>query len=97
SAFVEIANYAASPQSVHILLTRGATAIFDKSIDFAAGEAVRQVVPLPRDGDPRLVARVEARANALAIDDTASAWIHDAESLNVLVFSDQPGPLRALL
>ena len=97
SAYLEIANYAAAPQSVHILLTRGATAIYDKSIDFAAGEAVRQTVQLPRDGDPRLVVRIDAKANALDIDDSASAWVHDAEPINVVVVSDQPGPLRALL
>src|SRR6185295_8128881 len=90
SAYLEIANYAAAPQSVHILLTRGSIAIFDKSVDFGAGEAVRQIVPLPRDGDPRLAARIDAKANSLDIDDSASAWVRDADPLNVLVVSDQP-------
>lgn len=97
SAYLEIANYAEAPQPVRVRLTRGAMAIFDKEVDFAAGEAVRQIVPLPRAGDPRLVARIDAKANALEIDDTASAWIQNAEPLSVLVVSDQPGPLRALL
>src|SRR5207253_10400134 len=58
--YLEIANYATTPQSVHVMLTRGREAIFDKTIDFAAGEAVRQVVSLPMAGDAILRAHIEA-------------------------------------
>ena len=60
--------------------------------DMAAGEAVRQVVPL----EPRRRARGCARAssaptNALAIDDEAVAWIDGRRAVDVTVVSDEPG------
>ncbi|MFI5178658.1 MAG: hypothetical protein ACHQO8_08845 [Vicinamibacterales bacterium] len=96
-AYVEIANYAAASQSVRVTITRGRDAVFDQSVEMAAGEAVRQVVPIAPAGDPQLRAQVRAPLDALAEDDEAVAWIADADPLAVTVVSDQPAPLASLL
>jgi hypothetical protein len=96
-AYLEIANYAGAPQAVHLVITRGATPVLDRSIDMAAGEAVRQILPLDRGGDPRLRAHIEAPSDALAIDDDAGAWVTLAQPLAVAIVSDQPAPFGALL
>ncbi len=95
-AYLELANYSAGAQSVRLVVTRGTVSVADASIDLAAGEAVRQIVPLGLEGDARVRARISARENALAIDDEAVAWIADAEPLAVTVVSDAPGFLQVL-
>ena len=52
------------PQKVRLTLVRGTATIFNDEFDIAASEALRQVVPIARGGDPRLRARVEARTPA---------------------------------
>ena len=68
-------------------MTRGTTSVADVTVDLAAGEAVRQMVPVGRTGDARVRARISAPNNALAIDDEAVAWIARAEALAVTVVS----------
>lgn len=96
-AYVEVANYAASAQSVRLLLTRGTATILDSSADMAAGEVARRSLPLDIEGDPQLRARVSAKDNLMAEDDEADAWIGGAAPILVAIVSDQPGALRALL
>ena len=96
-AYVEISNFAPSPQDVHVILTRGETTIFDRDLSMGAAETVRQVVPLPRGGDAALRARVSARDNALGADDEAFAWIDRARPLTVAVVGRQTDWLRRAL
>lgn len=96
-AYLEIANFARAPQRVHVTLTRGRTRIYDREIDVAAAEVLRQVVPVPRGGDPALRAHVEAHENALDVDDEAVAWIDRARPLSVAVVGDQTAWLRTAL
>jgi len=95
-AYLELANYSATPQKVRLVVTRGTAEMADASIDLAAGEAVRQIVPLGRQGDARVRARVSGPDNALEIDDEAVAWISGAEQLAVTVVSEAPGFLQIL-
>lgn len=88
--YLEVANYAAAPQKVRVTLTRGTDALVDQSQDVAAGEVLRQTMPVGLAGDPRLRARVSAPENALAIDDEAVAWLAAADLIDVTVVSDNP-------
>lgn len=96
-AYLEIANYAASAQSVRLTITRGRDVVFDQPVEMGAGEAARQVVPLPPAGDPQLRAQVRAPLDAMTEDDEAVAWIAEADPLAVTVVSDSPAPLASLL
>jgi len=96
-AYLEVANYSTTPQSVRITLTRGTDSLFDQSVDMGAGEAARQVVPLAATGDARLRAHVSAKQDALEDDDDAVAWIASAQPLAVTVVTHQPAPLAGLL
>jgi hypothetical protein len=96
-AYLEIANYAPSPQRIHLTLTRGSSTIFDRQFDFAAGETLRQVLPIPRGGDPALRARVRAGANALDADDEAVAWAERSRPLHVTVVGTETQWLRTAL
>jgi hypothetical protein len=96
AAYLEIANYADVAQAVRLTVSRGTAIIADTSIDMAAGEAIRQVLPL-EIGDARFRASVSAPLNALAIDDEATAWLASAEPMAVTVVSIDPGPLGVLL
>jgi hypothetical protein len=95
-AYLEVANYSASPQQVRVVVTRGTQVISEGPIEMGAGEAIRQTMPIG-PGEPRLRARVSAPANALAIDDEAVAWVEGAEPLTVTVVSADPGALGLLL
>lgn len=88
SAYLEIANFGPA-QQVRLTLARGAVTLLDRRFDMAAGEALRQVVRLERAGDPSVQARVEARGNALAIDDEAVAWFGQARPLAVTVVGEK--------
>jgi hypothetical protein len=96
-AYLEVANYAPSAQQVKVVLTRGAMPILDRTLDMSAGESLRQVIPIARGGGEALRTRVEARHNALAIDDEAFAWVDRARPLNVVIVSDDPAWLSSLL
>ena len=96
AAYLEIANYASSPQSVRVTVTRGTAGIFSQTLQMAAGEAVRQIVPLAADGDARLHARISAADDALELDDQAAAWLTESEPLDVVVVSPDPGPIGTL-
>lgn len=95
-AYFEVANYAKA-QQVRITLTRGRDTLVDQSVEIGDSEVVRQVVPLPAGGDPRLRARVSAGQDALAEDDDAVAWIAEAQPLAVTVVTEQPNALAPLL
>lgn len=97
SAYLEIANFAAKSQPVHVTMFRGKTKIADAKTDLAAGEAYRQIVPLTRQGDPALHAHVDASDNALDVDDDGYAWIARARPLSVVVVGDHTEWLRRLL
>jgi hypothetical protein len=96
-AYLEVANFAPTPQKVHIALTRGNVTINDSRIDMAAGEAYREVVPLTRQGDALLRARIDAPQNALDVDDESVAWIERAQRLSVVVVGEHSDWLRRLL
>jgi hypothetical protein len=97
SAYLEIANFAAKPQTVHITLSRGKTQVGESNTSLAAGEAYRQIVPLTRQGDPALHAHVDASENALDVDDEGYAWIARARPLSIVVVGDHPEWIRRLL
>ena len=96
-AYLEIANYAPSRQTVHLTLFRGTTAILDRQFDMGPGDALHQVTPLVRGADAALRAHVDAPGNALGIDDEAFAWIDRARPLTVTVVGPQTRWLSLLL
>jgi Ca-activated chloride channel homolog len=93
-AYLELANYSSNPQTARLVVTRGTAKMGDRSIDLGAGEAVRQIVPLGKTGDSRVLARLSGPNNALAIDDEAVAWVPGAQTLNVTVVSEVPGYIQ---
>lgn len=95
-AYLEVANFGPA-QQVHITLGRGTASLLDRRFDMSAGETLRQVVPLDPGGDPAVKARIEASANALAIDDEAFAWFNRARPVTVAVVGDQTAWLARLL
>jgi hypothetical protein len=97
TAYLEIANFGARPQTVHVTMFRGQRKIADSNTDLAAGEAYRQVVPLARQGDPALHAHIDAADNALDVDDDGYAWIARARPLSVVVVGDHTDWIRRLL
>ena len=97
SAYLEIANFSAKPQTVHVTMLRGTAKLADTNTELAAGEAYRQVVPLTRQGDASLHAHVEAPDNALDVDDDGYAWIAHARPLSVVVVGDHTDWLKRLL
>jgi hypothetical protein len=88
NAYLEIANYGPA-QQVRLTLGRGPASLLDRRFDMAAGEILRQVVQLDRGGDPEVRARIDARGNALAIDDEAVAWFEQARPLSVTVVGER--------
>ncbi len=94
-AYLEIGNFSPSAQKVRVRITRGQTEVLNRELDAAASELLRQVLPIPRGGDPSLTVRVEASENALAIDDQAFAWVAHARPLAVTVIGTQTQWLRA--
>jgi Ca-activated chloride channel family protein len=96
NAYLELANYSTAPQKARLVVTRGTAQMADVSVDLAAGEAVRQVVPLGTQGDPRVLARLSGPNNALEIDDEAVAWVPGAQQLAVTVVSESPGFIQVL-
>src|SRR5688572_9969903 len=95
-AYLELANYSAAPQKARLVVTRGTATKFGNSIDLAAGEAIRQIVPLGKQGDSRVLARLSGPNNALAIDDEAVAWVSGAQQLAVTIVSEAPGYIQVL-
>jgi len=96
-AYLEIANFAPSAQKVRLTVTRGATTIFSRELDVAASQALHQVVPIARGGDPMLRARVDVSTtslNALGVDDEAVIWVDRAVPLSVTVVGAQTDWLR---
>jgi hypothetical protein len=96
-AYLEVANFAPSSQQIHIVVSRGNATIGDSRADVASGAAYRQVIPLARQGEAALRARIEAPQNALAVDDESVAWIERAQRLSVVVVGEHPEWLRRLL
>jgi hypothetical protein len=96
-AYLEIANYATATQAVHLTVVRGRMRILDRQFAMGAGEALRQVLPLARGGDATLRARIDAPADALAIDNEAVAWIEHARPLRVTVVGQHTAWLAGLL
>ena len=95
-AYLEIGNFAAVRAEGAASASLGArpkcsTARFDA----APSELLRQVLPIPRGGDPSLHGPVEAPKNALAADDKAFAWVARARPLAVTVVGTQTQWLRA--
>ena len=95
-AYLELANYSGAPQKARLVVTRGTAKMFDGNVDLNAGEAVRQIVPLGKQGDSRVLARLSGPNNALAIDDEAVAWVPGAQQLAVTVVSEAPGYIQVL-
>ena len=93
-AYLEIGNFAATAQRVRVRITRGTTEVLNREFDAAPSELLRQVLPIPRGGDPSLTVRIEAPQNALAADDEAFAWVARARPLAVTVVGAQTQWLR---
>ena len=93
-AYLEIGNFSDAAQRIRIRIARGATEVLNRELDAAPSELVRQVLPIPRGGDPALTVRVDAPHNALAADDAAFAWVGRARPLAVTVVGAQTGWLR---
>jgi hypothetical protein len=83
--FLSVANFAQSAQTVHLTVTRGAAALFDRPLTIRARQSHREVIAVPSAGDARFRAHVSAPDNALALDDDAAAWLWSAEPLRVAV------------
>jgi hypothetical protein len=95
-AYLEIANFARSAQTVRLTLTRGTASILDRDLSLGAGETLRQVIPLAGGADPALRAHVDAPRNALRLDDEAFAWIEHARPLSVTIVGTATDWLRPL-
>ena len=95
--YLEVSNFAPVGQRVHVTVTRETTLLLDRSVDIGAGGALREVLPLDANGGARLGARVSAPANALAVDDSAVAWLATADPVTVAVVSDEPDAFARLL
>jgi hypothetical protein len=93
-AYLEIGNFAPA-QKVRVRINRGATEVLSREFDAAPSELLRQVLPIPRGGDPALTVRIDAPENALATDDEAFAWVVRARPLVVTVVGTQTQWLRA--
>ena len=96
-AFVAIANYATAAQKVRLTITRDSTMIAERTVDLGPGEAGYQAFPITSGKGGRLLARVTAPQNALAVDDEASAWLPGGEPIEVTVVTDEPAGALALL
>jgi Ca-activated chloride channel homolog len=96
-AYLEVANFAPAAQQVRITLLRGNATVAEDRVEIAAGEAYRQVLPIPRAGDPALRARVQAPQNAVDADDESYAWIDRAQRLSTVVVGEHTEWLRRLL
>lgn len=96
-AYVEVANFAAAPQKVRVVIARGNATLSTQEIQMGAGEAYRETFPVAGRGDPALRVHVEAPDNAVAIDDDGFAWIDGAKPLSVTVVGSQTEWLRRLL
>jgi hypothetical protein len=96
-AYLEISNFAAAPQRVHLTVDRGAARLLETDIDLASGEAAHQVLPLSSGSESLLHARIQAATDALSIDDEAFAWIRRARPLQIALVGDQPAWLQMLL
>jgi hypothetical protein len=96
SAYLEVANYATTPQRVHVTVTRGSSVIADRWVDLAASEVSQQALPLEATGGATLRAHVSAPANALDIDDEAVAWLANGDPITVTVVSNEPDDLSGL-
>ncbi len=94
-AYLEIGNFASTAQKVRVRINRGSTEVLNREIDAAPSELLRQVLPIPRGGDPSLTVRIDAPENALAADDEAFAWVARARPLAVTVVGAQTQWLRA--
>ena len=95
-AYLEVANYAPSAQRVRIVLARGTSTLIDRQVDMAAGEALRQALPIARGSEAVLRARVSARSNALDADDEAYAWVENARPLDVAIVGEETAWLQTL-
>jgi hypothetical protein len=89
-AFLEVSNFA-TPQEVHVTLTRGSATILDRRVDMGANQTLHQVIRLPRGGAADVRARIDAPHDALALDNEAFAWMADARPLHVVVVGAQTG------
>ena len=87
-AYLEVANYARIEQQVRVQLTRGSARLLDRTVSMGAGETLRQVIPLAHGADASLRTRVEARGDALEIDDEAFAWIDRPRPLSITIAGD---------
>jgi len=95
-AYLEVANYAPAAQQVRIVVSRGNATIVDRQVNMAPGEALRQAFPIAYGADAALRARVDARENALAIDDVAFGWAARARPLAIAIVGNESSWLRPL-
>jgi hypothetical protein len=95
--FVAIANYASGAQPVRLTITRDTTVIAERTVELGPGEAGYQALPIASGRGGRLLARVSAAQNALAVDDEAAAWLPGGEPIAVTVVTDEPASHLALL
>jgi hypothetical protein len=95
-AYLEVANYSRLPQEIQLSLTRGPSAVFDRTVSMGAGETLRQVIPLAHSAEASLRARVEADGNALPVDDEAFGWIERPRPLAVAIVGENTGWLSKL-
>ena len=95
-AYLEISNFAASAQPVHLTITRGDATVFDRLIDVSANEAIHQAMPITRGSEAVLRAHIDGPQNALPVDDDAVAWIEHTKPLSVMVVGEQTTWLRSV-
>jgi hypothetical protein len=95
-AYLEVANYARSAQPVRLRLTRGSAVVLDRSVSMGAGETLRQVIPIAHGSEASLRARVDAKGNALDIDDEAFGWIERPRPLALAIVGENTAWLTKL-
>lgn len=95
-AYLEIGNFGAA-QNVRLVVTRGAVTLVDRRIDMPADQTLRQVLRLPRSGEPGVRARIEARHDALESDNEAFGWIDAADPIAVTIVGSQTNWLAPAL
>lgn len=94
-AYLEVANFGRARQ-VRVRLTRGKASLLDRTVDMAAGEALRQVVRLGHGDDRDVRARIDVPEDALEVDNEAVASIDRARPLTVTVVGAQTAWLAHL-
>jgi len=97
-AYVELANYSASPRQVTLAIDVAGTRIFERPIAMSADEIIRHSLPFEAgEGGVVHAALVNAPGDAIEQDDEAFAWVASARPSVVTLVTRRNPPLETLL